>query len=298
VTFDWNGEFLCDLSTFCDHVYLQPERAKRLNPDRHRNDDAEGPDFAGKHSVVEIFLTRTGYLTIPKPSRKRQRERRAVHPDHKHGDWSGKCVARWFGFTTADGGKYFVIPVPPRDPSGQFAIGTSTVIPDNVTNSAIFDFTDEALMASLAIDIPGNNLFRQQVLGRVWDSSTTASGFFVGRAKQGATIPNMGFEGGYIASRTEYSAWMERYRHRWRPYCRGLWPRMAGSTATISQTAYQNQNGTAIIEPNTRYTYRVWVNGTSIATLSSATTGFTATASVSAQGTFVQANFSLQHACN
>ena len=248
----------------------------------------------GTHSIVQIFLTRTGYLTIPSPP---------VQVNASGGQYlflsnaaigPSNVVARWFGITGANGGKYFVIPVPPRDPAQQYLIGTSTVIADNTTSSAIFDFSDESLFSGIGIDIPGNNLFALEVLGPCLGFFSYASRLNSwGERNKIQQFLNMGFEGGFLASATnkplgwtvtgsDGSLTAGDYGQAW-----------TATTATISQSAYQDRNGIAIIQPNTLYTYRAWVNGTSVATLSSASTGFSTTATITGTSTFGQANFAV-----
>jgi hypothetical protein len=294
VTFDWNGTFyVTSVPSATVFTYAQTGPNASIQSGTGTV-TPKGQISPGSHSVVEIFRTRTGYLTIPSPP---------VTITASGGQYllitgaaigPANVIERWFAFTGGNGGKYFVLPVPPRDPSGQYAIGTATVIPDNVTSSAIFDFTDEALFNGIGIDIPGNNLFRQEVLGPCLGFFSYGERLFSwGERNKVQLFRNMGFEGGILAGApniplgwnvtgTDGVLTAGDYGLAWQ-----------ASTATISQTAYQNQNGTAILNPNTRYTYRAWVNGTSIATLSSASTGFTATASISGSGNFMQGNFSL-----
>lgn len=246
----------------------------------------------GTHSIVQIFLTRTGYLTIPSPP---------VQVNASGGQYlflssaaigPSNVVARWFGITGANGGKYFVIPVPPRDPAQQYLIGTSTVMADNTTTSAIFDFSDESLFDGIGIDIPGNNLFALEVLGPCLGFFSYASRLMPwGERNKIQQFLNMGFEGGFRSSApnsplgwtitgSDGTLTSGDYGDAW-----------TATTATISQSAYQDRNGIAIIQPNTLYTYRAWVNGTSVATLSSASMGFSTSVSITGTGNFAQGNF-------
>lgn len=292
ITFPWNGTFYVTAVLSPNSFTYEQTGPNASIQSGTGTVTPAGQISPGSHSMVEIFLTRTGYLTIPSPP---------VQITASGGGYllvtgtaigPANVIARWFAFTGANGGRYFVLPVPPRDPAGQFAIGTSTVIPDNVTNSAIFDFTDEALFAGIAIDIPGNNLFRQQVLGPVLGFFSYGSRLIPwGERNKIQQFRNMGFEGGIVASApnlplgwnvtgTDGILTAGDYGLAWQ-----------ATNATISQTAYQDQNGIAIIQPNTQYTFRAWVNGIAIATLSSASTGFSATARITGTGTFVETTF-------
>jgi len=294
ISFDWDGSFYVD-SVISPTSFTYPQ----IGPDATISSGGTviptGQLSPGNHSCVEIFLTRTGYLTIPSPPVKLiasggqylSLTTAAIGPPN--------IVARWFAFTGANGGNYFVLPVAPRDPTGNFLIGTSTVIPDNSTTTIVFDFTDEALFAGIAIDIPGNNLFRQEILGPCMSFFSYASRLLPwGERNKIQQFFNMGFEGGVFSSAPNVPlGWTLTgsdgllttgdYGLAWK-----------ATTATLSQTFYQDDEGIAIAQPNTLYTFRLWVNGTAKATISSVSTGFSATATVTAAGAYGQANFSLK----
>ncbi len=293
ISFPWNGTFYVT-SVLSSTSFTYSQTGPNASIQTGSGTVTPGGQISpGKHACVLIFRTRTGYLTIPSPP---------VTIPASGGQYlfvsnipigPSNVTERWMAFTGANGGRYFILPIPPRDPSGQFAIGTATVVPDNTTTSAIFDFTDESLFAGIAIDIPGNNLFRQQVLGPCLGFFSYGSRIFSwGERNKVQLFRNMGFEGGTLSGASNGPlGWnitgsdgiltAGDYGSAWQ-----------ATTATISQTAYQNQNGTAIIQPNTQYTYRAWVNGTSIATLSSVSTGFTAVAQISGSSVFSQVEFS------
>jgi hypothetical protein len=63
-------------------------------------------------------------------------------------------AARVVQFTAALGYNYFYIPVPAN--AAGTIVSTATVLYDNTTTSAIFDFSDNTLFAALAMSIPGN----------------------------------------------------------------------------------------------------------------------------------------------
>lgn len=294
LTFAWNGTFyVTSVPSATSFTYSQTG-PNALIQSGTGTVTPVGQLSPGNHSVVEIFLSRTGYLTIPSPP---------VTIAASGGEYlfvsnaaigPSNIVARWIACTGANGGKYFVLPVPPKDPAGQFAIGTSTVIADNTTTSAIFDFSDEALFGGIAIDIPGNNLFALEVLGPCMGFFNYGSRLLPwGERNKIQQFLNMGFEGGVSAAApnsplgwnitgTDGILTVGDYGLAWK-----------ATTATISQPAYQDRNGVAIIQPNTKYTFRAWVNGAVVASLSSATTGFNSTATITASGGFAQANFSL-----
>jgi len=261
------------------------------------NSATAGQISPGVHQCVCIFQTRTGYLTAPSPSAnftatggfKVDVSRIPIGPSN--------VIARIIAFTGANGANFFYLPVPPQ--LNGVASGTSTVVSDNTSTSATFDFTDEALFAGIGIDIPGNNLFNLQVLGPCLGFFAYASRLLAwGERNKIQNFLNMGFEGGaYPDTPTLPTGWTVNspgdgslvgfpadYGPAWR-----------STTTTISQSAYQDRFGIAIIQPNTQYTYRAWVQGVSIATLSSASTGFTSSAQIaSISGEFVENTFSIK----
>lgn len=293
ISFDWDGAFFVD-------AVLSPTSFsyRQIGPNATITSGGTvtptGQLSPGNHTCVLIFRTRTGYLTIPSPP---------VTLTASGGQYlqvtniplgPANVTERWLAFTGANGGRYFVLPIPPRDPAGQFPIGTATVVADNTTTSAIIDFADEALFTGIAIDIPGNNLFRQQVLGPCLGFFSYGSRLIAwGERNKIQQFLNMGFEGGvfsgspniplgWAVSGTDGVLTSGDYGLTWQ-----------STVATISQTAYQDQNGIAIIQPNTKYTFRAWVNGTATASLSSISTGFSSAATITAAGAYGQANFSL-----
>jgi hypothetical protein len=108
-------------------------------------------------------------------------------------------VARVFAFTGIDGGKYFYLPAPSRDDNGN-VIGTSTVVSDNTSTSAIFDFSDKALLSGTGIDIDGNNLFNLNIIGNCSGVAFYADRMgYWGDENVAQNFQNMGFEGGIDA---------------------------------------------------------------------------------------------------
>lgn len=294
LTYPWNGTFyVTSVLSPTSFTYRQ------VGPDEVLTSGTglitpTGQIASGQRSCVVIFLTRTGFLTQPSiPCTVTANGSQYLFVSNIPIGPSN-VVARWLALTGANGGKYFVLPIPPRDPSGSFAVGTSSVILDNTTTSAIIDFADQSLLAGFAIDIPGNNLFRQEVLGPCLGFYSYASRLIPwGERNKIQQFRNMGFEGGYYATSPNFPlGWTVTgsdgsltggdYGQAWR-----------ATSATISQTAYQDKNGIAIIQPNTQYTFRAWSSGAGsvVATISSASTGFSTTATIAVTGGFSDALF-------
>jgi hypothetical protein len=200
-------------------------------------------------------------------------------------------IARYVAFTGANGGTFFYLPAAPQ--LSGVVYGTSTAVNDNVTTNATFYFTDQALFAGTEIDIPGNDLFNQIVLSGVLGFFPYAGRLFSwGERNKVQAFLNMGFEGGVIAFEPNVPlGWKVTgtgtlgagdYGLGWSP----------NGSASLSQTAYQNQNGSPILIGQTQYTFRCWVNGSATATLSSVSQGFSVSATVNAVGNFAEADFS------
>lgn len=291
ISFGWNGSFYVEnVISSTSFTYRQ------LGPDASIVNSGgtvtpTGQLAAGDHEVCQHFVTRTGYITAPSPSFRFTAsgsqyvrvENLAIGPSN--------VIGRILSFTGANGANFFYLPVAPQV-NGQI-VGTGTVINDNTTTSAILDFSDESLIAGTAIDIPGNNLFNLQVLGPCLGFFNYASRLITwGERNKIQQFLNMGFEGGILAGApnvplgwkvtgSDGSITPGDYGNAW-----------TATTATLSQTAYQDRFGIAIIQPNTQYTLRQWVNGHSIVTLTSASTGYISTASVTGNGNFAEAQFS------
>jgi hypothetical protein len=293
IGFAWDGTFFVTATPSpTSFVYSQPGPNNSVQSGTGTATPV-GQMSPGTHKCVCIFQTRTGYLTGPSipvtlsagGSQYPLAARIPIGPSN--------VIARILAFTGANGSNYFYLPIAPQL-NGQI-IGTSTVVNDNVTTSAVFDFSDEALFAGTAIDIPGNNLFNLQVLGPCLGFFNYASRLMAwGERNKIQQFLNMGFEGGYYADAPNNPlGWNVAgldgtltsgdYGQAW-----------TATSATISQSAYQDRFGIAIIQPNTQYTLRQWVNGTSIVTISSVSTGFTTSATVSGVGAFAEAKFSVK----
>lgn len=291
ITFAWDGTFfVTSTPSATTFIYSQAGPNNSVQSGTGTATPV-GQMSPGPHKCVCIFQTRTGYLTGPSISVTLSASGSQYPLAARIPIGPANVIARILAFTGANGANYFYLPVAPQV-NGQL-IGTSTVVNDNTTTSAVFDFSDEALFAGTAIDIPGNNLFNLQVLGPCLGFFNYASRLLPwGERNKIQQFLNMGFEGGYYADTpnnplgwnvtgTDGTITAGDYGQAW-----------TATTATISQTAYQDRFGIAIIQPNTQYTFRLWVNGNAIATLSSVSTGFTATATVSGDGEWGQAQFS------
>jgi hypothetical protein len=228
-----------------------------------------GQASPGTHQMVVMFQTRQGGITKPSPS---------VQFTANGGQYlsvtnipigPSNTVARTLAFTGASGGNYFYLPVP-ASLNGQVT-STSTLIPDNTTTSIILDFSDNALFGATAIDIPGNNLFAQVVLGPCLGVFSYADRLiWWGERNKIPNLINMGFDGGYQASTPASplgwtvgsgggGALVQSPSD-----AGGAWQITGDGTnnqlGLISQSAYQDSFFVAILQPATQYTFRCWLS--------------------------------------
>ena len=116
----------------------------------------------GAHQVVVAFLDRQGGITKPSPpvTFYANGAQQLLLTNLPLGN--STIVARIIGLTGAGGDNFFVIPATPK--VGTQIVGTSTIISDNTSTSAVIDFADNTLFDGIAIDQPGNDLFDQRTL--------------------------------------------------------------------------------------------------------------------------------------
>jgi hypothetical protein len=210
-------------------------------------------------------------------------------------------IARILAFTGADGQFFFYIPTPAQI-NGQ-PVSTSTQINDNSTTSVLLDFSDPTLYSAIGINTQGNDLPNQIVL-----DSALGFAFFgerlvtYGQRNRIQNFLNLGFDGGALPnSPTLSTGWFltgsplgpaggalasGHYGQGWQ----------FSGAGNISQSAYLDWQGAPILTGNTPYTLRAWLKGTGTATLTihSPTTGFSATATLTATtaGHWAEALFS------
>jgi hypothetical protein len=164
---------------------------------------------SGTRQAVTIFVTRNGYQTAPSPpvlfettgsTNNLQVGQIALGPPN--------VIARIVAFTGANGGNFFWIPEPVTiQGAGQPVTYSATIITDNVTTSATFQFTDAVLLAATAIDIQGNDLFNQIELGAsTWDIAYASRMFYGGENNKIQNLLNTTFDGGYLPNQNGVQA--------------------------------------------------------------------------------------------
>lgn len=289
-----------------------------------------GVSTVGVHQGAVMFLTRQGAITKPSPA--------FSFASVGNSKWTfsnlpigpPNTVARILGFTGAGGDNFFIIPASSNLPFTSLFLGganaalvqpiftQATVVPDNTSTSYTLDVNDNALFAAVAIDQVGNDLFDQVVIGPVLGFFAFASRLSCwGDYNKVENFLNMGFCGGYLSGvLTAPLGWNSGGNVGGTLVNGGSWA--AGQSwqitgdgsgsqkGLLTQSAYQDSFGDAILGPNTQYAVRFWakasaagLNGTVTLKLSSVSTGFSTTATFSINafsttGAFVPlANFTL-----
>lgn len=249
----------------------------------------------GQHQVQVFFIDRQGGITTPCPPVK------FVANGGQYPNVTNipigptpTTVARGVAFTGAQGAYFFYIPSPPQV-NGQL-IGTSTVINDNTTTTALFDFGDPTLLAATGISIQGNNLANQIVLEGALGFGFYGSRLITwGQRNIVDNLLNMGFDGGYLPSAGTGipSGWTlittggtltaGHYGYVWQiGTTAGL-----GGFGEIYQSAYEDYSGAPILRGSTTYKLRAWFKPTVaysdlsfVMSLTSSSTSFSSTATI------------------
>ena len=249
-----------------------------------------GQAAPGEHQMQVLFLTRQDYITKPSPPVKFIANGGQYLHITNIPIGPANVVARILAFTGTDGAYFFYIPVPAQV-NGQI-VSTATQINDNSTTSITLDFGDATLFSSTGISKQGNNLAGQIIL-----DGALGFAFFgdrlvtYGQRNTVQNLLNMGFDGGIIGA--QITGWT------------GTGTLVSASTThhfsaavsapALSQSFYQDYSGAAIGEPNQTYRARAWMSGGGCTvTISSASTGFTSTATLTpGAGGWGEAAFSL-----
>ena len=300
VTYPWNGTFFVSAvpsATTFTYAQSGPDATVQTGTGMVT---PQGQIAPGQHTFWQVFLRRNGQLTRPGPpvTFNASGNQYAFFSNLAIGPVD--VVARWIIGTGANGARVFAIPVPYQN--GLQVEGTSTVVNDNTTTSAIMDFSDEALLSSYAVDVPGNNLFSTIVIDSAlglfsYDNRLIAWGM---RNRVNAFY-NMGFEGGVLASAPNAPlGWNIGTAGNLIAGDYGLAFSFgtAGTAGAISQGAYQDEFGAPILQTQKLYRFRAWVAGTATAEIYSPTAGVLASATISGTGSFGEANFSAQTPVN
>lgn len=266
----------------------------------------------GVHRVVVMFRTRQGYITKPSPVASWTAGIGQVFVDNLPIGPSN-VVERIVAFTGTGGDNFFYIPTDFTLPGSTSSV-RSTVVLDNTSTSAVFDFSDNALFAATSIDVQGRNYFAQVVLAEVLGFFPYASRLAAwGERNKVQRFLSMGFEGGYLSGDLSTPLGWHVDDIGGTLINGGAWDSgmawqitTATGSGQIAQNAYQNELGLSILDPQTQYTARLWAKKDAANTgnivvafyslssggvLSAATIPFSA---ISTVGGFVEADFSVK----
>lgn len=231
-----------------------------------------GNIVAGLHNGVLMFKSQNGALTAPSIPFQWNASggKRVILSQIAIGP--AGTAQRVIAFTESAGSAYSYL-----DPSiipsvnGLPAVTiTGTIIFDNVSTSAILDFTDVELADGTFIDEDGNNLFNQIVLAPclgVFNYGAALRLCWIGEINNLKNFLNMGFDGGYIGALastplgwTAFGGGTGVLVNNPQSASLGFAYQMTsagGATdAGISQAAYQDYYGAPILLPNKIYIFR------------------------------------------
>jgi hypothetical protein len=254
----------------------------------------------GDRQAVVFFITETDFDTAPGPIAKF-----TIPANTNAIAVSGLPIgpanvkARAVALTPANGSRFFCMLLP-SSVNGVIT-GTSTVVNDNTSDTATFVFSDDALQTGIAIDVPGNNLFQQVTLDTPNSVEWYDDRLFWGGGRNKVTsLINMEMDGGTSSGSANPLGWT-MIGESGAVQQVGSAPAYVVTgpgTGEISQPAAKTANyGAPITHPNQAYTLRLWSSGASgnaVGTLSSASTGFTSTATVSLTQGYISADFELK----
>jgi hypothetical protein len=273
VTYAWDGTFF--VSAVPNSTTFQYQQ---YGPDAMASTAGTVTPFGqvapGLHEMQVLFLTRQGYTTQPSPPVKFVANGGQYLSITQIPVGPPNVVARIIAFTGAAGAYFFYIPVPAQV-NGQ-VVSTATQINDNTTTSVVLDFSDNTLFASLGISTQGNNLAEQIIL-----DSALGFAFFgtrlvtYGQRNVIQNLLNMGFDGGSIGG--VITGWTGTGSLTTGHFSVGV------SAPVLSQSFYEDAYGAPIGTPNAQYLARAWMStGPAAVTISSASTGFSSVASLTA----------------
>jgi hypothetical protein len=270
-----------------------------------------GQAAPGLHQLQVLFLTRQGAITAPSPPVTFEANGGQYPSVTNIPTGPANVVARILAFTLADGAYFFYIPSTPQ--VNGTIVGTPTQINDNTTTSALLDFGDTTLAASLAISIPGNNLANQVVIDSALGFGSYGSRLITyGQRNTIQNLLNLGFDGGFFPNAPLMpTGWSDDGSTQKGALAPGHYGQAweipvvpASPCGAISQSAYEDYSGAPIIQANTQYKARIWLKVSAVAAdvkffviLTSLSAAFSVTtefdgSTMSAVGSWLEAPFS------
>jgi hypothetical protein len=319
VGFPWDGTFYVSQIPSATSFICQNEGPSGATTEVTGTVTPFGQLGPGLHLVAMCGITRQGAITAPGPF-STFISNGGQYPSVTNilpgpSNWVGRILI----FTGAQPDvpgelpPFFYIPVTPML-EGQI-VGTATKIDDNTTTSVLLDFSDDTLYAAIGVSIAGNNIANQIVLDGALGFGAYLSRLTTwGQRNNIQNLFNMGFDAdtsdvvnpqgwkhtnAFLGSTTSPATLFGRPAG-----C--VWEfddTSSSPSETLSQSVYQDCYGDPILTGNLTYKIRAWIRGASsagqpdfIATLSSVSTGFSASATISHNamsiaGSFLEATF-------
>jgi hypothetical protein len=231
---------------------------------------------AGPRQGVVLFLTRNGFLTPASPYASftlAEGANAIIASNIPIGP--PNVIARVIALTGANGGFYFWIPQPVTVTSnGQLVTYDATIINDNSTTTVTLNITDAVLLAAASIDSQGSNNFEEIELGSCLGFISYSQRIFAwGEQNKIQNLINLSFDGGYQLQNpntpTQPAGWTidptnggggqllnsPLFGNSY--YIKNTTGSTQALYGMITQTAFQDQLATPIIEPQTEYSVRV-----------------------------------------
>jgi len=274
VGFAWEGTFYVTQVVDSTHFYYyQP------GPDGSTSAVGTVTPFGqaapGLHLCQVLYLTRQGAITAPSPPMTVILNGGQYVSVSNIPKGPSNVIARILAFTGAQPDvpgelpPFFYIPVPAQL-EGQ-VVSTATQINDNTTTTALLDFSDNTLYAAIGISIPGNNLASQFVVEGALGFRTYLDRLLTfGQRNTVDNFLNMGFDAD--APFTFAGNFTPSAPQGWQLVTgagniTALTSRPAGgqfqnnnfNVVTIQQGAYLDAYGNPILQPNTQYKARAWI---------------------------------------
>ena len=313
ITLPWNGTYYV-ISTPSSTSFTYQQYGPDATSTTTGTVTPWGQISPGLHQCRQFFITRQGQVTKPSPP---------VTFMANGGQYvsvtnlligPSNIVGRGLEFTGAQGSYFFYIPVAAQV-NGQI-VSTSTVVNDNTTTTALFDFGDATLYSAQATSVPSYDIASQIVIdGALGFADYEQRLITFGQRNTVDNFLNLGFEGGPLGFTLpgwtvvlSGAAGFQIVAGRTPCACEFSFVGPEDQVA-ISQSAYQDCYGAPILQPNTLYKIRLWISTNTLtlgltngpylrAYLTSANTSFSASLTItnselSFSGSYVEGVFSL-----
>ena len=203
----------------------------------------------GVHQLVVLFVTRQGFITKPSPPTKWTAGGNLGAAVGQIPIGPANITQRILAFTAAGGATFFYLP--------------SMIINDNVTTSAVVNFTDAALSGGAPVELLFNQVELEECSGLIGYASRLIAW---GMRNYIQEFQNLSFDGGFngntplgwTSDPTNGAGGFEQTGAVWWGDAYGITGDGAAAIkGMITQPAYQNYLGTQIIQPGTAYSARI-----------------------------------------